>query len=207
MTPDSEETQGLLRRLAAGDRRAIDRLLTMHRSELHRVVELRLEPRLRARVDPSDVVQEAQLDVLARLDDYLERRPMPFRLWLRKTTHERLLKIRRRHVEATCRSARREECLPDHSSLQLAQRLFARDATPSRQTARRELADRVRDAMARLAETDREILLMRVLESLPYEDVGQILAIEPAAARQRYGRALVRLNRLLRDMGLTGSCA
>ncbi|MFH1420089.1 MAG: hypothetical protein ABII12_17585, partial [Planctomycetota bacterium] len=108
VSPDSEETQRLLRQLAAGDRQAIERLFTMHRTDLRRIVESRMEPRLRARVDPSDVVQEAQLDVLNRLNDYLERRPMPFRLWLRKTTYERLLKIRRRHVEAARRSTRRE---------------------------------------------------------------------------------------------------
>jgi RNA polymerase sigma-70 factor, ECF subfamily len=203
--PDSEETRSLLQRLAAGDRRAADRLLTMHRAELRRIVELRLEPRLRTRVDPSDVVQEAQLDALARLDDYLERRPMPFRLWLRKTTCERLLKLRRLHVAAARRSTRREEWLPDHSSLQLAQRLVAQDSTPSRQVARRELTDRVRVALARLPETDREILLMRVLEGLAYQEVGLMLDIDPAAARQRYGRALVRLERSLRDGGVTGS--
>jgi hypothetical protein len=42
------------------------------------------DPRLRPRVDPSDVVQEAQLDAFRRLADYLQRRPVPFRLWLRK---------------------------------------------------------------------------------------------------------------------------
>jgi RNA polymerase sigma-70 factor (ECF subfamily) len=194
----------LLQLLAAGDRQAADRLLTMHRSELRRIVELRLEPRLRARVDPSDVVQEAQLDALARLDDYLKRRPMPFRLWLRKTTQERLAKIRRLHVAAACRTTRREEHLPDQSTPRLADRLVGQDSTPSRQVARRELNDRVREAMTRLPEADREILLMRVLEGLAYEDVGLILGIAPAAARQRYGRALVRLERLLRDDGLTG---
>lgn len=205
MTSDSQETRHLLERLAAGDRQAADRLLAMHRAELRRIVELRLEPRLRARVDPSDVVQESQVDALARLDDYLARRPMPFGLWLRKTTYERLLKIRRLHVAAARRTARREECLPDQSSLQLAKRLFAQDSTPSQQVARWERRDQVREAMARLSETDREILLMRVLEGLAYEDVGLILEIEPAAARQRYGRALVRLKRALEENGLSGS--
>lgn len=88
--------------------------------------------------------------------------------------------------------------------MQLAQRLLARDSTPSRQVSRREMTDRVREAMARLPETDREILLMRVLEGLAYEEVGLILDIDPAAARQRYGRALVRLKRSLRDSDLTG---
>ncbi|MBN2445817.1 MAG: sigma-70 family RNA polymerase sigma factor [Phycisphaerae bacterium] len=201
VTPDSEETQSLLSRLAAGDQQAIERLFTVHRAALRRLVELRMEARLRTRVDPSDVVQEAQLDVLNRLDDYLARRPMPFRLWLRKTTYERLLKIRRRHVEADRRSTRREACLPDRSSMQLARRLVAQESTPSQVVARKELVERVQAAIAGLSETDREILLMRILESVPYEDVALILDITPAAARQRYGRALVRLNRALHGNG------
>src|SRR5262245_15314 len=97
--PDSAETQRMLEQAQAGDVEARDQLLARHRPFLHRVVELRLDPRLRARVDASDIVQEVQLDAFRRLPDYLERRPMPFRLWLRKTANERLLKIQRRHLE------------------------------------------------------------------------------------------------------------
>lgn len=197
MTRDSDATDKLLRRLAAGDRGAFDRLFAMHRSDLRRAVELRLDPALRGRVDASDVVQEAQVDALNRLDDYLERRPMPFRLWLRKTTHERLLEVRRQHVATLKRAVGRELPLPDHSSLQLAQHLWASGTSPSGQVARRELADRVRQALARLPDVDREILLMRALEGLSYEDVGQVLEIDPGAARKRYGRALTRLHKSL----------
>jgi RNA polymerase sigma-70 factor (ECF subfamily) len=89
VTPDSAETQRLLHQVCAGDASAFDALFARHRSYVRQVIELRLDPRLRARVDPSDVVQETQLDAFRRLPDYLERRPMAFRLWLRKTACER----------------------------------------------------------------------------------------------------------------------
>ena len=93
------------------DRGALEALLKWHRPELRSFIELHLDPRIRARVDPSDVVQDAQLDVVRRMDDYLSRNPMPFRLWLRKNAYERLLTLRRDHVGRRRRSVSREVAL------------------------------------------------------------------------------------------------
>ena len=190
---DSAETEVLLGRVRSGDRRALEELLAAHRSFLRRFVELRLDPKLRARIDPSDVVQEANLEAVQRIDDYLLRAPMPFRLWLRQTTYERLLKMRRRHLGAAKRAAEREVCLPEQSSMALAQQLFARDSTPSNKAVRREEALRAEEALARLPEADREVLLMRNLEGLTHAEIACLLGIDEAAARKRYGRALLRL--------------
>jgi RNA polymerase sigma-70 factor (ECF subfamily) len=205
LTPDSADTQRLLERVRAGDRQAFEELFARHRPHLHQLVELRMDPKLRARVDPSDVVQETQLEAFRRLADYLERRPMPFRLWLRKTAHERLLKIRRHHLGAAQRAVQREVALPDHSSLLLAQQLIAPGSTPSEQFDRREAARLVRQAMAQLSEVDREILLMRNFEGLSNQEVAQVLQIDPATASQRFGRALLRLRKLLLESGLMES--
>jgi RNA polymerase sigma-70 factor (ECF subfamily) len=204
-TPDSAETRRLLERIRAGDRQAFEELFTRHRPQLRQLVELRMDPKLRARVDPSDVVQETQLEAFRRLADYLERRPMPFRLWLRKTACERLLKIRRHHVRTAQRDVQREVALPDHSSLLLAQQLIAPGSTPSEQFDRREAARLVRQAMAQLPEVDREILLMRNFEGLSNQEAAQVLQIDPATASQRFGRALLRLRKLLLDSGLMES--
>lgn len=200
--PDSAQTQDLLRQIRAGDRAAFERLFAEHRPELHRFIDLRLDPRLRARIDASDVVQETQMEVLSRLADFLERQPMPFRLWLRKTAYERLLKIRRRHVEAERRSLAREVPLPDHSSFALARQLLASGSTPSQHLDKHEIARRVRQAVAQLAEADREILLMRNFEGMSNQEVAQVLQISPVTASQRFGRALLRLRKLLLSGGL-----
>ena len=200
--PDSAETQDLLRQIRAGDKAAFERLFAEHRPQLRRFVDMRLDPKLRARVDASDVVQETQMEVLGRLADYLERQPMPFRLWLRKTAYERLLKIRRRHVEAAQRSLEREVPLPDRSSFALAQQLLASGSTPSQHLDKREIARRVRQAIAQLAENDRQIVLMRNFEGMSNREVAQVLQIDPATASQRFGRALLRLRKLLVSSGL-----
>jgi RNA polymerase sigma-70 factor (ECF subfamily) len=205
LTPDSDETRGLLEEARAGDRRAFDRLLAGHRAELRQFVELRMDPRLRGRVDASDVVQETQLEVYRRLEDFLDRRPMPFHVWLRKTAYERLLMARRQHVEAAQRAVGREVPLPDRSSMLLAQRLLPRGSTPSQRLGRRELARRVHQVLEQLPDADREILFMRNFEERSYPEIACILDIEPTAARKRHGRALIRLHALLAADGLMDS--
>jgi RNA polymerase sigma-70 factor (ECF subfamily) len=202
VVPDSAETQRLLEQVWAGEPGACDRLFARHHPFLRQVVVLRMDPRLRARVDPSDVVQDAQLDAFRRLADYLERRPMPFRLWLRKTAQERLLKVQQRHLQAGRRAAGREVPLPDRSSLVLAQQLLAGGSTPSRRLEQAELARRVGQAVARLPEADREVLLMRNFEGLSNREIGCLLGLDPAAVSKRHGRALLRLRDLLLEGGL-----
>ena len=195
--PDSAETRGLLDRVKAGEPEAFDQLFARHRSFLRQVVELRMDRRVRGRVDPSDVVQEAQLDAFQRLADYIRRRPMPFRLWLRKTAYERLLKVQRRHLGAARRNAGREVALPAESSAALAEGLLGADSAPSHRAERAELAARLRSALDELPEADREVLVLRNFEGLSNPEAGYLLGLDPAAVSKRHGRALLRLREVL----------
>lgn len=203
--PDSEETCRLLVRIQAGEREAFEEFFARHRPFLRRLVELRMHSRLRGRLDPSDVVQETQLDAFRQLPDFLKRQPMPFRLWLRKTVQERLRMIERQHLEATKRAVGRERPLADGSSSFAQRQPAASDPSPSQQFSQLELALRVREATSQLPELDREILLIRTFEGLSYSEVGYILEIDPATARKRHGRALLRLYQNLTAAGLTES--
>jgi RNA polymerase sigma-70 factor (ECF subfamily) len=203
--PDSAETVRLLQQIRAGDRQAVEQLFARHRAYLHRFVELRLDPRLRRRVDASDVVQEACLEALARLDAYLERPPMPLRLWLRQIALDRTLKARRYHLGTARRALDREVPLPEQPSLLLAGRLLAAGSTPSQHLDRHELARRLRQAVAQLPEADREVILMRHFEGLSNQEVGCLLGIDPGTASKRHGRAMLRLHHLLFERGLTES--
>ena len=87
MTDDrASSTETLIRRAGEGDASAIPRLLTRHQPRLRRMIAIRLDPRLAARVDPSDVVQEALADAARRLPDYVRQPSHPFYPWLRMTT-------------------------------------------------------------------------------------------------------------------------
>jgi RNA polymerase sigma-70 factor (ECF subfamily) len=195
--PDPDETGRLLNQVMAGDRQALDRLLALHRDFIRRAVEFRLDPRVRARLDASDVVQEAQLEAAQRIDDYLQRRPMPFHIWLEKTAYETLLRLRRRHVEAACRGVGNEVPLPGRSSVRLAHLLLGGGPAPSQNLRDQELADQLRQAMAGLSEEDRDVLLLRGFEGLTNDEAGRILGVEPAAVSKRYTRALLRLRKLM----------
>ncbi len=198
---DSDETRRLLEQARAEEAGAVDRLLQRHRPYLRQLAALRLDPRVQARVDPSDVVQEAQLEASRRLRDYLDKPAMPFRLWLRQIAYDRLVMLQRAHLRAGKRSVRREVGLPDDSTLLLARQLFAAQPKPSDDLAKDELMRRVRDAVARLGDDDREILLLRNFEGLTNQEAARVLDLNPVAASKRYGRALLRLRHLLVDEG------
>lgn len=201
---DSEETRALLEQAEQGQA-IFDRLFARHEAALRQAIAWRLDAGLQARVDASDVLQETHLEAFQRLADYLQRRPMPFRLWLRKTAQQRLLMLERQHRGVAQRSVNREIPLPDKSSLLLGERFAASGPSPSQEVNRRQLVDHVRRAVAELGEADREILLMRHFEGLSYEEIAWILEIDPATARKRNGRALLRLHKLLSEQGMTQS--
>jgi len=194
------DTEHLLERVAAGDSAARDQLLQRHRRRLGRMVAVRFDIRLAARVDPSDVVQETLAEAAANLDRYVRERPLPFYPWLRQLAQRRLIDLHRRHVQARRRSVTREvgpTGLPDHSALALADRLFARTSSPSAGLRRQERRDRVRAALAALPEQDREVLVLRILEGLPTRETAAVLGISEVAVRSRQVRALDRLKVLL----------
>jgi len=194
------DTDHLLERAAGGDGAARDQLLERHRRRLRRMVAIRFDPRLAARADPSDVVQETLAEAAAGLDRYLRERPLPFYPWLRQLAQRRLIDLHRRHVQARRRSVTREEAaagLPDRSALALAERLFGRHSSPSAGLRRQERRERVRAALAALPEPDREVLVLRILEGLPTRETAAVLGISEVAVRSRQVRALERLNTLL----------
>jgi RNA polymerase sigma-70 factor (ECF subfamily) len=195
--PDTEQ---LLEQASRGDDRACQQLLARHRSRLRRMVAVHLDRRLTARIDPSDVVQEALAEAARKLGDYPRERPLPFYPWLRRLAWERLAKLRRHHLQAR-RGIHREEPgileLPDDSAVELARRLAASGSSPSRRLLRQELQGRVQSALGRLRERDREVLGLRYLEALATREIAAVLEISEGAVKMRHLRALEELRRLL----------
>jgi RNA polymerase sigma-70 factor (ECF subfamily) len=201
MGPHQAESEELIERAARGDDAARHQLLIRHRDRLKRMVAAHLDRRLAARVDPSDIVQEALLDAHRELSDYLRRRPLPLYPWLRQLAWERLLKWHRAHLQVQKRSVGREEPrdldLPEESAVQLAQRLIAAGTSPSRRLIRDELRQRVRAALEAAPPRDRQILVMRHLEEMSAGEIAAVLGITERAAKARHTRALERLRSLL----------
>jgi RNA polymerase sigma-70 factor (ECF subfamily) len=188
---DTEETDRLLTAVSRGNKSALDELIRLHAPYLRRIIQLRISPELNSRVDASDVVQETQMVVLRRIDEFVSKRPASFRVWLRSRVIEQLADQHRRHVTAEMRTVRRERQFNDASSMAIARTLLSE--TPSKMLQRSELAEQVRDLIDSLREIDREILTLRHAEGLTNSEIAEALNIEPMTARKRYGRALRRL--------------
>jgi RNA polymerase sigma-70 factor (ECF subfamily) len=203
MALDQPDTDELLRRTERGDGAARVRLLERHRARLRQMVAIRIDRRVAARVDPSDVVQEALADAAQHLSDYIRKRPLPFYPWLRQFAWQKLVQLHRHHIYARRRSVAREEPgplpLPDPSADVLAGALVASGTSPSGRLILHELRGRVQAALARLGLRDREILVMRHLEEMSAAEIGAVLGITAGAVRTRHVRALGRLRNLLDD--------
>jgi RNA polymerase sigma-70 factor (ECF subfamily) len=197
MTTRDPDTDELMTRSLRGEAGAAESLLDRHRDRLRRMIAARLDRRIRSRVDPSDVVQEALAAAARGLPGYLRHAPLPFFAWLRQFARERLAKLHRHHIGARRRSVAREERpaadLPDDSVAALTRRLAADGTSPSQGMIREEVRQGVRAALARLADADRELLLMRNVERLAMADLAAVLGISEGAARVRHLRALRRL--------------
>ena len=198
---DSDQTASLLDRVAAGNPAALEHLLQLHRPYLKRVVQLRLDPAVTARVDASDVVQETQIVIAKRIGDFIKRRPTSFRIWIRRKALEQLVDQLRRHVGAKKRSVYKEQHLSDISSIAIARKLLS--DTPSKILQKIELQEQVRGLIEQLSENDREVLSLRHVEGLSNTEVADLLDIDPNTARQRYGRALRRFHRLLAESDIS----
>jgi RNA polymerase sigma-70 factor (ECF subfamily) len=184
-------------------------LLEEHRARLLRMVELRMDPALRARIGASDVLQESWLEVSNRLDAYLENPRMPFFVWIRFITAQRLLKLHRFHAGAQKRSVGREvreaPSGPEATSIALVDRLMGGGLTPSLVMAEGEFRTHLLAALDEMNPLDREVLVLRHFEEMSNAETARALDIGTDAASKRYIRALERLASVLKKAGIDPS--
>ncbi len=188
-----DDTSGLIEKARRGDRLAEGAILQGHRQRLRRLIASRLDRRLRARVDPSDVLQEAMTDASRRLPAYLQNPPLPLVAWLSQFVLERLAKVHRQHLLTDKRSVAREQRAPAREDL------VAGGTSPSGRAIRDEECQQVHAAMARLPFGDRKILAMRHIEAPTMAEIASSFGIKEGAAKVRHLRALRRLQALLEE--------
>ncbi len=185
------------------DRADWGQFLSAHRDRLRRMVSLRLDQRLRGRIDPSDVIQEAFLEATARRPEYARQPdPMPPFLWLRFLTLQRLQIVHRQQLGTRSRDASRDVsihagALPAASSAALAAQLLGRDTRASEVAMRAERKQRLQQALDLMDPVDREVLVLRHFEQLTNSECARVLGLSESAATKRYLRALTRLKDIL----------
>ncbi|HZZ80257.1 MAG TPA: sigma-70 family RNA polymerase sigma factor [Gemmataceae bacterium] len=199
---DANESDALMQRASTGDQEALAGVFSHYRERLRQMVRLRIDRRLQGRLDASDVLQEAYLDFSRRLPDYARDPKMPFYLWLRFLTGQRLVDMHRQHLGAKMRDAAQEVslyrgALPQASSVSLAAQLLGRLTSASRAAIRAETQIRVQEALNAMDPLDREVLTLRHFEMLSNDETAAVLDIKKSAASNRYIRALKRLKAIM----------
>jgi RNA polymerase sigma-70 factor (ECF subfamily) len=199
---NSSETRRLVEQARGGDAAALNGLFARHRDRLRRMIDLRLDRRVRGRVDPSDVLRDGFADAVGKFPAYLTDRAVPAFLWLRLVVGERLAKVHRTHLGTQMRDAALEvslyqSALPAASSAALAAQLLGKHTSPTEAAVRAEQMLQLQEAINALDPLDREIIALRNFEELSRAEAAQALGIEEAAAAKRYVRAISRLKQAL----------
>src|SRR6516225_8739184 len=107
MWPEQPETDRLLDEARRGEADAVERLLTTHREPLRRMIDMRLDPALAARIDASDIVQDVLLEAHRRLSDYTRAQTMTFHRWPSHIHTDHVIDAYRCHLLAQRRSLER----------------------------------------------------------------------------------------------------
>lgn len=190
----------VVEKLQAGGDIAVAELFSEFQPRLERMVEFRLDRRLRGRVDSSDIIQESYIEIARRIDDYTSNPTVAFYVWVRQITWQTLVSVHRRHLGQKrhpgmeIRLARKDT---NGTAYSIADALIAQLTSPSGAAQRQEEYDQMREALASMEETDREVLALRHFEQLGNNEVAEILEISRTAASNRYVRAIKRLGDVL----------
>jgi RNA polymerase sigma-70 factor (ECF subfamily) len=203
---DGSQYANELARLQGGRDQAVAELFSRYRDKLQRMIAFRLDSRIVGKVDEDDILQDAFMETVRRIQDYLNQPSVPFFVWLRQITTQILIDTHRRYIDAQMRDVNLEVSLErggmsDPSSSNLLAQLADSLTSPSQCAVRAEAISELRGALDQLEEIDREVLVLRHLEELSNHEVAQVLGIDKYAASKRYLRAL---DRLKNAMSLTG---
>jgi len=193
--PEIERLESLMRLSQQGDRTAFAQLCELRRRRLVEEVDRKIDKRLLARIDASDVIQEVFWDANRRLDEVAES-DMPLIAWIRILCDQKLVDLHRKHMVAQKRSINREapRFLQTKKSgvVNLAEQLVDGMTSPSMRLHKDEVVEKVKALLRKLSPIDREIIVMRHYHSMSNKEVADSLGLSINAASNRYVRALKR---------------
>ena len=198
----SDRERELIDRVVEGDHDALAELFSENRDRLWRMISFRMDPRLHGRVDADDVLQEAWLSAVQRINHFLADATRSIFVWFRLIASQTLIDLHRRHLGTKKRNAAQEFSInqgwaADSTSSALSFHLLGHLTSPSQAALREELSNQLQDSLASMNEIDREVLALRHFEQLSNKETAQILGISDQASSDRYMRALARLKNVL----------
>jgi RNA polymerase sigma-70 factor (ECF subfamily) len=198
----------LLAQVRRADGEGLGALLELYRDYLGGLARARLGARLRGIVNPSDLVQQTFLEACRDFGQFAGTSTAQWQAWLRRILAHNLAALVERHVQARKRDVRRQVPLQPRSAAAgdsaagPGVALASPDSSPSAQAQRHEASAVLADQLARLPAPDREVLRLRNLEGLAFEEVARRMGRTPGAVRVLWVRALDRLRLLLKEEDL-----
>lgn len=193
MTADPEL---LLQEARAGDAATLGRLLELYRRYLSLLARVQIGQRLQGKVDASDLVQETFLEAHRNFPQFRGASEGEFVRWLRQILAANLADLLRRYLGAQARDVRLEREIVDsfeHSSMLLDRGLVAPQPSPSQHAARREQSVILAEALGRLPDDYREILVLRHLEGLTFPEAAARMGRSLDSVQKLWMRGLTRL--------------
>ncbi|MFY9252572.1 MAG: sigma-70 family RNA polymerase sigma factor [Fuerstiella sp.] len=193
----------LVRELRSGDESALGKLFCAYRPRLLRMVNFRMDKRLKRRLDVDDILQETWMGIAQRLPHFLKQpEAASCYVWMRLVTAQVMMDIYRRHLGTKARDAGRDFSLDQFQNRQatsesIANFFVARNTSPTQAAARTEATEQIRQVVAEMDPTDQEVLALRHYEELSNSEVAQVLEISTTAASTRYIRALKKLQEVM----------
>jgi RNA polymerase sigma-70 factor (ECF subfamily) len=195
--PDPEQ---LLAEARQGRDDRLGVLLELYRNYLHLLARTQIDLHLQGRVNPSDLVQETFLEAYRDFGQFRGRTEQEWLAWLRRILVHNLARLAEQHIKALKRNARREVSIDrielavlDQTSARFDAALVSPHSSPSEQAQRREEAAIVADRMARLPAHYRDVIVLRNLEGLSFDEVARRMGRTPGSVRVLWLRALERL--------------
>jgi RNA polymerase sigma-70 factor (ECF subfamily) len=196
---DRHDPERLLAQARLGDGDSLGALLELYRNYLHLMARTQIDLHLQGRASPSDVVQEAFVQACANFGQFRGGSEGELLAWLRRILLNTLAKLVEKQMKARKRDVRREMSLErlvrelDESSAAFEAALVCPQSSPSQQAERREQAALVADQLAQLPAHYREVIVLRNLEGLPFEEVARRMKRTAGGVRILWLRALDRL--------------
>jgi RNA polymerase sigma-70 factor (ECF subfamily) len=178
----------------AGSEPTVWELLAACRSYLLGVAAERLDPSLRAKANPSDLVHETLLEAYRDFAQFRGRCAAEWRAWLRQLLIHNLANFERRYFATAMRRAQREVSLADATT---AEAVPARGPSPSSRVMAGERERALECGVAQLPDDYRQVIIWHHREGLPFDEIGHRLGRSPDAARRLWSRAIERLQELL----------
>jgi RNA polymerase sigma-70 factor (ECF subfamily) len=183
----------------AGSSSSLGRLLTLYSNYLKLLVTAQLDDRLRGRVSASDIVQESFFEAHRDFGQFRGQTPGEFVVWLRRIVVNNILRMVEQHVLTEKRDVRREVSMEEigrrleQSTVRLETLLAAEDDSPSGCAVQREDELRLADTLAQLPDDYRQVIVLRHIEGLPFDEVGRRMERSAGAVRMLWLRALKQL--------------